>query len=367
MTNGTTPETPLSILLVEQDINWGRFFQSYLEHKGFEVSLSTDGLDAWQRIVKGQHNFCILNPEITSMDGCSLAEHIREQAGNIPVVFVASDKQDSETMRLNCFRAGADDFIVRPCSLEEILWRIKTINRRFQFRPLADGKVFDLGKLRFDHAQQRLFGHDCNIRLTTKEAELLLALCLNRGKVLERDRALMAVWKSTDHYNVRSMDVYISKLRRLLFQYTYSEILNIHGVGFKLLTHRDAGFRQVLRRDAGLLRKRTVRNIRKEALAMGTAENHIIPVMREPDAQKAYDRTVEAVTEPVAGEEASAKAVADGVAVDGMSMAEAVVEKALAIGESINGQTADGVAVAGAQPETSVPPASSASVSATSV
>ena len=307
MTTGTTPDTSLSILLVEQDINWGRFLQSYLKHKGMDVDLATDGIDAWQRLVKGQHNFCILNPVLPSMDGCEFAAHVREQSRNTPVVFMASAEQTSEASRIACFRAGADDFIVRPCALEEILLRIKTIHKRFRFRPLDDCRVFDLGKLRFDHTQRRLFNQDCNIRLTTKEAELLLALCLNRGRVLERDKALLAVWKSANLYNVRSMDVYISKLRRLLFQHTYSEILNIHGVGFKLLTHRDAGFRQVLRRDAGLLRKRVVRNGCLEAVA--TAEAGLEPVaaekdfiMREPEAQMAYNRSKEAEEEIAAVE-----------------------------------------------------------------
>ncbi len=310
MTNGMTPEAPLSILLVEQDINWGRFLQSYLEHKGYHVSLSTDGWDAWQRIVKGQHNFCILNPDLPSMDGCALAEHIREQVSNIPVVFMASSRQDSETMRIDCFKAGADDVIVRPCSMEEIVLRIKTIEKRFRFRPLETHRVFDLGKLRFDPDRQVLCNQNCNIRLTTKESELLLALCLSRGKVLERDQALLAVWKSTEIYNVRSMDVYISKLRRLLFQYTYSEILNIHGVGFKLITHRDAGFRQILRRDAGMLRKRMPAkkgngaDYRLEAVAVGTSETVLeamaeeeVPMMREPEAKSGYARPVAVGTE----------------------------------------------------------------------
>lgn len=258
MTNTTTPEMPLSLLLVEQDLNWGRFLQAYLRNKGLAVDLSTDAPDAWHSLTEGRHDFCILNPVLPSMDGCVLATHIRDLPRDIPVVFMASPRQDSQAARIACFKAGADDFIVRPCAMEEILLRIRTIQKRFRFRSMEDDRIFNLGKLRFDHVRQRLFGQDCNIRLTTKEAELLFALCLNRGQVLERDKALLAVWKSAAQYNVRSMDVYISKLRRLLFQHTYSEILNIHGVGFKLLTHRDAAFRQVARRDAGQLRRRRV-------------------------------------------------------------------------------------------------------------
>lgn len=255
MVKTTVEEASLSILLVEQDINWGRFLQSYLEHKGMNIHLVMDGQDAWQQMLKGKYNFCILNPGISEMDGCRLAEQIRKQSAHVPIVFVASDQQDSEDLRIRCFKAGADDFVARPCSVEEILLRIKTIQKRFRFCPIDEYRVFDLGKLHFDHAKHRIYNRNFNIRLTTKEADLLLALCLHRGQVLEREEALLAVWKSKELYNVRSMDVYISKLRRLLYDYTYSEIINIHGVGFKLITHRDAEFRNELRRDAGILRK----------------------------------------------------------------------------------------------------------------
>ena len=309
MVKTTAEEASLSILLVEQDINWGRFLQSYLEHKGINIRLVMDGQDAWRQMLKGKYNFCILNPGISDMDGCALAEQLRKQSGNVPIVFVASAQQDSEALRIRCFRAGADDFVVRPCSVEEIMLRIKAIQKRFRFCPLDEYRVFDLGKLRFDHTKHRIYNQDFNVRLTTKEADLLLTLCLHRGRVLEREEALLAVWKSKELYNARSMDVYISKLRRLLYDYTYSEIINIHGVGFKLVTHRDAEFRNELRRDAGILRKLPRRHPHPRAtpLTMATANDGLNAevdesllrgpdetlrkqeaVLREPNAQGAY-------------------------------------------------------------------------------
>lgn len=284
----TTAEKSLSILLVEQDVNWGRFLQSYLAHKGMNIDLSMDGKEAWQRVLQGKYNFCIINPGLQSMDGCALAAQIRKHARYIPIVFMVSAEQDSEDLRIRCFNAGADDFVARPCSVDEIMLRIKTIRKRFLFCPLDDYKVFDLGKLRFDYAKQRIYNQDLNIRLTTKEADLLLALCLHRGQVLEREEALLAVWKSKDLYNARSMDVYISKLRRLLYDYTYSEIINVHGVGFKLVTHRDAEFRNELRRDAGNLRKFPLRHHRTTPLEMATGNGCLDAevseaVLREPD------------------------------------------------------------------------------------
>ncbi|MDE5606340.1 MAG: response regulator transcription factor [Bacteroidales bacterium] len=289
MTVNTTAEAAsLSILLVEQDINWGRFLQSYLEHNGMSIRLVMDGREAWQQMLKGKFNFCILNPGVPSMDGGMLAEQIRKQSPHVPIVFVATEQQDSEDLRIRCFHAGADDFVARPCSVDEIMLRIKTIQKRFRFCPLDDYKVFDLGKLHFDYAKRRIYNRDFNVRLTTKEADLLLALCLYRGRVLEREEALLAVWKSKELYNARSMDVYISKLRRLLYDYTYSEIINVHGVGFKLVTHRDAEFRNELRRDAGNLRKLPVRRPRMTPLAVATGNERLDAevteaVLREPD------------------------------------------------------------------------------------
>ncbi|MDE6440165.1 MAG: response regulator transcription factor [Bacteroidales bacterium] len=281
-------ETSLTILLVEQDLNWGRFLKSYLEHKSINVHWVMDGQEAWRLMLTGRYNFCILNPGAPTIDGCTLAEQIRQRTNQVPIVFVASAEQDSEALRIRCFNAGADDFVARPCSVEEMVLRIKTIQKRFRFNPLEESQVFDLGKLRFDYAKQRLCGCGLNVRLTTKEADLLLALCLHRGRILERDEALLAVWKSKEHYNMRSMDVYISKLRKLLFDYTYSEIINVHSVGFKLITHRDAEFRNELRRDAGKLRKLPIRYHRAMPLAMATGHERLDAevmesVLREPD------------------------------------------------------------------------------------
>lgn len=286
--NTTVEETPLSILLVEQDINWGRFLQTYFEHKGISIRWVTDGREAWLQMLKGGYNFCILNPDVPSVDGCTLSEQIRKQSHNMPIVFVSGEGQDSESLRIRCFKSGADDFVSRPCSVEEILLRVKTIRRRFRFCPLDDYRVFELGKLRFDYGKQRIYNRDYNIKLTTRESDLLLALCLHRGRVLEREEALLAVWKSKELYNARSMDVYISKLRRLLYDYTYSEIINVHGVGFKLVTHRDAEFRNELRRDAGTLRKLPIRRPGITPLCLATGIGHMDAevtgaVLREPD------------------------------------------------------------------------------------
>lgn len=276
MSISTESEKRPAILLADHDINWGQFLLAYLEHKGFDVHWQTDGMAAWQCLEQEHIDFCILSPALPVTDGLTLAHHIRERAQYPPIMFVAQSAYDSESTRIACFKAGADDFIALPCALEEILLRIKTIRKRFRFCPIeADKSIFDLGVLQFDYNQQKLYNQDTLIHLTTKESELLKVLCAHQGKVLERDQALLAVWKSTAIYNVRSMDVYISKLRRLLFQYTYSEIINIHGVGFKLITHRDARFRNVTPRDRRTIRYR--QTLKHEPLGMNQGAIEVKP------------------------------------------------------------------------------------------
>lgn len=302
MTPISTPKEKKPVILIaDNDINWGRFLLTYLENKGFDTHWQTDGLTAWQQLEQTRIDFCILSPSLPHSDGLKLAHRIRNRFKYLPIMFIAQPAHDAETTRIACFKAGADDFIALPCALEEILLRIKTIRKRFRFCPIEEDKtVFDLGLLNFDYNEQKLFSPNRQLHLTTKESELLKTLCLHRNKVLERDQALLAVWKSTAIYNVRSMDVYISKLRRLLFQYTYSEILNIHGVGFKLITHRDASFRDITPRD-----KRTIRyrqTLKREALGADS-------VLSEVPATETVTVAAEATVTAGAAEEKAVAAV----------------------------------------------------------
>ena len=238
--------SPISILLAEADVNWGRFLRDYLIKQGFSVSLFTDGQDAWRQFDSEQFNFCIINPALPTMSGIALAEHIRKRAEHIPMVFIVSHQDDTENTRTACFMAGGDDFLLRPQCLQDLAFRIRAIQKRFCFYSLEQRRrVFDLGKWRFDCDNRWLFCKQESIRLTHKETALLYVLCLNRGRVLALNQALEAVWNSTLSHNIDGLNVYICRLRRLLEKYTNSVILNERGIGFKLVTYRVAEFKRI--------------------------------------------------------------------------------------------------------------------------
>lgn len=230
-----TPETyKLSILLAEDDHNLGIFLKSYLEHKGFSVGLFTNGEEALLAFHTGLYNFCITDVMMPIKDGFSLAKDIRKKDSLIPILFLTAKTLEAD--RLKGFQSGADDYLTKPFSMDELLLRIQAITRRSSPRPTASNEqVFDLGRITFDYVKQTLYNDTTQISLTSKESELLLALCLNENQVVERAEALIKIWHSDNYFNARSMDVYIAKLRRLLKENSDCEILNVHGVGFKLL------------------------------------------------------------------------------------------------------------------------------------
>lgn len=228
----------LTILLAEDDTNLGGFLKSYLENKGFAVGLFTNGEDALKAFLDGGYNFCITDVMMPVKDGFSLAKDIRKKDANIPILFLTAKTLEAD--RLKGFQVGGDDYLTKPFSMDELLLRIQAISRRMAIQPTAQKEqIFDLGNIRFDYTKQMLFNDTQQIGLTSKESELLLALCLREGQVVERGEALVKIWHSDNYFNARSMDVYIAKLRRLLKEHSTSEILNVHGVGFKLLIHRE--------------------------------------------------------------------------------------------------------------------------------
>ncbi len=229
---------PVSILLAEADVNWGRLLQDYLNKQGFSVGLFMDGQEAWRQFNSEQYNFCIINPVLPTMNGLNLAQMVRHKTAHIPIVFMSALQDDTKSIRAHCFEAGGDDFILQSQCLQDLALRIRAIQKRFCFYSLEKRRrVFDLGVWRFDYDNQWLFYKQKYVRLTYKEAVLLYVLCLNRGKVLTHEQALAAVWNSTLRHNLDSLTVYISRLRNLLND-THSVIINEHGEGFKLVTYR---------------------------------------------------------------------------------------------------------------------------------
>lgn len=224
----------ISILLAEDDPNLGQLLKNYLIAREYDTTLVTDGAQALQVFRKDKYQLCLLDVMMPELDGFTLAKEIRALDPHIPVIFLTAKNLKEDV--IEGFKSGADDYLTKPFSMEELLYRIEAILRR------ASGKQADppatsytIGKLTFDVTKQLLTYNDQSRKLTTKESELLELLCRNRNEVLERNFALKSIWIDDNYFNARSMDVYITKLRKYLSRDESVEILNIHGKGYKLL------------------------------------------------------------------------------------------------------------------------------------
>jgi DNA-binding response OmpR family regulator len=230
-----TMKSKTRILLAEDDPNLGTLLKEYLEAKSFETVLCTDGDKAFKVFSQQQFDFVILDVMMPLKDGFTVAKEIRTLNKRVPIIFLTAKSMKEDTLK--GFDIGADDYITKPFSMEELLVRINAVLRRTDSHR-SDGdepKVFDLGMFTFDYERQLLKKGEDEKKLTTKENELLYLLCLNKNGVLERNYALNAIWGDDNYFNGRSMDVYIAKLRKHLKPDPNIEIINIHGKGFKLL------------------------------------------------------------------------------------------------------------------------------------
>ena len=226
-------ETP-ALLLAEDDPNLGQLLQEYLTLKGFATDLARNGEEGLTLYAKKKYDLCLLDVMMPHKDGFTLAREIRLLNQQIPIVFLTAKSAQEDT--LEGLRIGADDYLTKPFSMEELLLRIKAILRRVQqHRELAEeNNTFQLGNYEFDVLQQTLT-LDGNVqKLTSKETDLLKLLCLHLNQTLERSSALKLIWRDDSYFNARSMDVYITKLRKYLRQDPRLEIINIHGTGYRL-------------------------------------------------------------------------------------------------------------------------------------
>ncbi len=223
------------VLLVEDDSNLGNLLKEYLEAKGFPTVLAVNGKQGYDVFSKDKFGICILDVMMPIKDGYTLAKEIRAIDTNIPIVFLTAKSMKEDA--IEGFSLGADDYITKPFSMEELLLRIKAILRRTEGKSAknSDQTSFTIGKYKFDYKHQTLDLKDVQHKLTTKEAELLKLLCLHANDVLDRNFALKSIWHDDNYFNGRSMDVYIAKLRKYLKEDPNVELINVHGKGFKLL------------------------------------------------------------------------------------------------------------------------------------
>lgn len=225
------------VLLAEDDKNLGTILQSYLIAKGYPTDLCADGEEAFSKFKKEKYSICILDVMMPIKDGFTLATDIRKTDKVIPILFLTAKTLQED--KLKGFEVGADDYISKPFSMEELLVRMKAILRRVTGEAKSSNKtnIYDLGKCKFDYNRQMLKIDGTDQKLTSKEAELLRLLCENLNEVLDRSDALKKIWFDDSYFNARSMDVYITKLRKYLKADSGVELINVHGIGFKLVVN----------------------------------------------------------------------------------------------------------------------------------
>ncbi len=227
-------DTKIKVLLAEDDENLGLLLKEYLIAKGYDTDLFPDGEMAYHGFMRNHYHLCLLDVMMPKKDGFSLAKDIRLVNADIPIIFLTAKNLKEDV--IEGFKIGADDYMTKPFSMEELIFRIEAILRRVSSDvQTTDQTIFHIGRYTFDTRKQLLSIDDEEVKLTTKEAELLKLLATNANKILERNYALKAIWIDDNYFNARSMDVYITKLRKHLKEDPTVEILNIHGKGYKLI------------------------------------------------------------------------------------------------------------------------------------
>ncbi|MBS1489953.1 MAG: response regulator transcription factor [Bacteroidetes bacterium] len=222
------------ILLVEDDPALGFVIQDGLIHKGYEVTLCRDGEEGLQAFNAQPFDACILDVMMPKKDGFTLAHEIRAANTQVPILFVTAKSMLED--KLQGFRTGGDDYITKPFSLDELSMRLDVFLRRTSSSSY-DERIFQIGLISFDPRNFILHHASRKKTLTPKEAEVMKLLCLNRERVLKREEILKTVWGDDDYFMGRSLDVFISKLRKYLKDDPSVEIVNYHGVGFKLVVN----------------------------------------------------------------------------------------------------------------------------------
>lgn len=226
-----------NLLLVEDDTNLGELLQEYLIDKGYPTDLATDGQKGWQCFVDNQYDLCIFDVMMPKKDGFSLAKEVRMTGRDVPIIFLTAKSMKEDTMQ--GFRSGADDYVTKPFDREELILRIEAILRRY--RKQSDlpeeekSTVFQIGNYTFDYNHHQLVLDEKGTRLTSKESELLKLFCQNINQPISRSFALKTIWGDDSYFNARSMDVYITKLRKHFKEDASIQIMNLHGEGFKLM------------------------------------------------------------------------------------------------------------------------------------
>lgn len=225
-------ESKLNILLAEDDLNLGFLLVEFLESRGIQVKLYRDGELAFNGFQNGDFNFCLLDIMLPKMDGFTLAKKVKAIDPKIPIIFLTARAMKED--KLKGYTLGADDYITKPFDEDELLCKIMAISNRLNFSESLNEKVYQIGNYEFDFENLSLTLDEKIKRLTTREAEVLLMLCSSKKNVVRREQILTAIWGENDYFAGRSLDVFISKLRKYFSEDPAVSIENIPKVGFIL-------------------------------------------------------------------------------------------------------------------------------------
>jgi two-component system, OmpR family, response regulator len=230
-------EGKTKILLVEDDVNFGAVMKDYLIMNGYSVTLARDGLKGWSSFNNDSFDICILDVMMPGKDGFSLARDIRKVNPAIPLIFLTAKalKEDVVTG----YRAGADDYVTKPFDSEVLLLKIKAILGRTSGikNVTGDQQEYEIGDYHFNHKLRILSMGEFVQKLSPREADLLQLLCVYKNDVLPREAALKKIWGEDNYFTARSMDVFITRIRKYLKEDPAVEIVNVHGNGFRLMVN----------------------------------------------------------------------------------------------------------------------------------
>ena len=223
------------VLLLEDDKNLGFILKEQLEMNGYDVHLSVNGVDGLAAYRKDAYDLCLVDVMMPKKDGFTFVKEVRAQDQSTPIIFLTAKSLKED--RIEGFKIGCDDYITKPFSVEELMLRLQAVLRR-SMQPEEKQQLqtqFRIGTYSFDYERQVLTLRSGEQKLTGKESDLLRLLCLNLNRTLEREIALKSIWGDDSYFNSRSMDVFISKLRKYLKDDPNVEIMSVHGKGFKLV------------------------------------------------------------------------------------------------------------------------------------
>lgn len=222
------------LLIVEDDPNLGDILNEYLTMKGYETTLCRDGDEGWSKFKKDKFNLCILDIMMPKKDGFTLGKEIKKVQEDLPIIYLSAKNLKEDV--IEGLKIGADDYITKPFSMEELLLRISAILKRtLKSEETSNLKTLTFGDFTLHYDEQQIEGPSGKHKLTSKENELIRLLASEMNKLVNRSHALKQIWGDDSYFNARSMDVYLSKIRKILKEDPKVQIITIHGEGFKMV------------------------------------------------------------------------------------------------------------------------------------